>query len=277
MTVTAQELFNNSRVRYPFWSDEYREEDPEQLRLAVAETTAGLENRAAKIASWKERTKSLSLLTVFFLIIAIAVGIEDFGRIFILGVLICISGTGYLAARLIQEIHDSAIRRPFNPRLHANSKARFASWLAALESKDPIYYKEIIDWFEAEARKAQEELARRYELSRAELAQRQQARGVSRKASETSGVNTGLRDRFSEQEKRARKASEGPTRGVGPREAESQMATQSSPGFGQSCAQPGCTQEPMNQFGGPELCGGHTLVMIDPNNEVHGAGYGPWG
>ena len=46
---------------------------------------------------------------------------------------------------------------------------------------------------------------------------------------------------------------------------------------GQGCSQPSCTQEPMNQFAGQELCGGHTLVIIDPNNEVHRAGYGPWG
>jgi len=57
-----------------------------------------------------------------------------------------------------------------------------------------------------------------------------------------------------------------------------QLQARSQPSNAQNnCAQPSCTQEPMNQFGGPELCGGHTLVMIDPNNEVHGAGYGPWG
>ena len=45
---------------------------------------------------------------------------------------------------------------------------------------------------------------------------------------------------------------------------------------GPTCCQPGCGQPGVASTAAGWLCGGHTLVILDPKDEVHRAGRGPW-
>ena len=285
MKVT--ELFDNSVLSYHFWSDSIDDEGPEQLRLASAEVTAHLEDVATRKRAWNQHALVSGLVTALLLIATFALGNKDvgqdtsekYGQVLGLLALTCILGLFFLAALVMRSEYTRLLRRPFSQRLRANSQARFTSWLADVETRNPKFYRDIIEWFKAEARRAEEvrrrhsqtvsmgrgsdgggAIDRREEARLSSIAQAEKRAAWNEAMHDVTGLPEADRTRIKQESAN---------------QAEAQRSQLQS--YSQSnCSQPSCTQEPMNQFAGQELCGGHTLVIIDPNNEVHGAGYGPW-
>ncbi|SVC11652.1 uncharacterized protein METZ01_LOCUS264506, partial [marine metagenome] len=111
-------------VSYHFWTDSLRWEDPDELRLAVAEA----ESDQAKMVA---RSKELGWLTVFWLLLSgfllfatISTGLEDVGQdtsdkystVLLLLAATCISGLSTLVSAFCWA---NKIKKPFSERLHS--------------------------------------------------------------------------------------------------------------------------------------------------------------